>query len=145
MKRERSVGGVEGISRYLSAFGSTHAAPGHAYDGRININTAEVPVLAALLPETHAHLAAAIADYRGEMEGGTFRRSLLQPDWYRDVPGAGSLTIAPELITVSSDEFRIEAAAVLDGRRSRAAAVVRREQDPESGRWTCKVLQWEEE
>ncbi len=36
-----SVGGVEGVSRYLSVFGSTPAAPGPAYDGRININTAD--------------------------------------------------------------------------------------------------------
>jgi len=141
-----ALGGIEGISRYLSVYGlNLAAAPGPAYDGRININTADVTVLSVLLPETHVHLAQAIADYREASEGGAYRHSLLQPDWYREVPGAGDLTIDPKLITVSSDVFRIEAAAGLDNRLATISAVVRREQDPESGRWKCRVLQWDEE
>jgi general secretion pathway protein K len=142
-----AAGGIDGISRYLTVYGlNPITAPGAGgYDGRININTAGLPVLAAILPDTRGHLAPAIADYREATADNVYRHSLLQPDWYRQVPGADGLSIDPALITLSSDLFRISATASRRDRVFTATAVVRREKDEKTGRWNCKVLQWEEE
>ena len=141
-----AVGGIDAISHYLTVHGlAPMGAAGATYDGRININTADVPVLAAILPDTHVHLAQAIADYRREASGDTPLHSLLDPGWYRQVVGGGDLFIDPGLITVFSDIFRIDASAGLHDRRVTVTAVVRREKDRQTGRWGCRVLQWEEE
>lgn len=138
-----AAGDLEGISRYLTVYGTSPA--GVTFDGRINLNTAGVPVLAAILPESHSHLARAMADYRVAAADGSYLHSLNAEDWYRRVPGAGDLTIDSALTTLSSDIFKIAATAFLNGRRLSVTAVVRREKDAESGRWECRVLQWEEE
>ena len=68
---------------------------------------------------------------------------LADPQWYQDAPGCGALKIDPDLITTSSDLFRIEAAAAGGGQELTVLAVVRRAQDTESGVWTARILRYE--
>jgi len=145
MSREllEAAGGVEGIFRYLTVYGTSPTDV--TFDGRINLNTADVPVLAAILPESHSHLARAMADYRTALADTSYLHSLNADDWYRRVPGAEDLSIDSALTTLASDTFKIVATAFLNERRLSVAAVVRREKDPESDQWKCRVLQWEEE
>jgi general secretion pathway protein K len=115
-----------------------------AFDGRININTAEVPVLMALLPEENQDLAFALAEYRTEKQGDTYSHDLSSATWYKDVPGAGDIKIDPDLITTRSDLFRIETQARLNGISLAATAVVRREGRDESGQILCRILSWQQ-
>jgi general secretion pathway protein K len=136
---------VPGISKYLTVSGmSDNGNQNFTFDGKININTAEIPVLMTLLPEETQDLALAINDYRLAKSGETFVHDLSSASWYKNVPGAGDLDIAPELITTSSDLFRVEASASLSDQKMTATVVVKREKDSETGRFWCRVLSWEQ-
>ena len=133
---------MTGLSRYLTVFGLKAGENEIRYPGKININTAEMPVIAGLLPEEQEFLAPEIVAWREEKEGGEYLHELADPQWYQQVPGLGEVEIAPELITTKSDIFRIDCEAKINDTTMNAQVVVRREKDSESGRWKCRVLRW---
>jgi general secretion pathway protein K len=138
------IGLKPGISRYMTVFGlSSFGEAAETFDGKININTADLPVLTAILPVENEDLALAIYEYRQEKSGDEFVHDLNSPNWYKDAPGCGDLDIDPDLITTQSDIFSIEAVAQKEELKVEIDAVVRREKIPESGKWTCKVLSWQ--
>ena len=139
------TGELPGISSYLTVSGMTDVGGvDFTYDGKININTAEIPVLMALLPEENRDLAVAISDFRIAKSDVTFNNDLSAGvGWYKQVPGAGDIDLDPGLITNQSDFFRIEAAAGLNGVSMTATVVVKRETEAESGQIRCRILSWE--
>ncbi|MFY9941709.1 MAG: type II secretion system minor pseudopilin GspK [Desulfobacterales bacterium] len=135
--------GLPGIAGFLTVHGSPATAQSRiGYDGKININTAELPVLRALLPAEYAELAQAIVDYRLQADNEMFLHDLSLADWYQSVPGLAGIALAPQLITVASDHFRIRSTGALREVEAAVTAVVRREKNPTTGRWHCKVLSW---
>jgi len=132
------------LFNYLSVYGATAAEGGKVtYDGKININTALLPVLAAILPEDYDEFAPAILDYRVEKSDDQYINALSGLDWYKNVPGLEDLSLAPELITNASDLFRIVSTARLHGMTQTIEAVVQRETGKNSGKWRCRVLHWQ--
>jgi general secretion pathway protein K len=114
------------------------------FQGKININTAPLPVLMALVGPDYSEYAQAIYDYRAEKEDTNFVNSLVNPEWYRNIPEIpNDFQIRPELITYSSDIFRIEATATLHDMKETISIVVQREKSKESNKWRCRVLSWE--
>ena len=97
------------------------------FDGKINISTAEVAVLSALLPSENSDLAEALADFRVAKADETFTNPITNAQWYKNVPGAGGVTLSPDLITVSSDLFRIVSTAKRNERTATVTVVVQRE------------------
>ena len=134
---------IPGISEFITVYGAAVSEDRFSYSGKININTAEIPVLAALLPGENQDLALAIYEYRLENSDGVFIHDLTSPTWYKDVPGCGDIQIDARLITTQSDIFRIRATAELPGMRYAADVVVEREQDSKTGVWRCRILQWQ--
>lgn len=144
---------LAGISRFVTVHGISTELEGFAFPGLININTAEVPVLAALAAtfqeggwgiEDAQSCAAAMDEYRREtVEDEFVNQNLGNPQWYRDVPDCLGLLISEELIRIASDLFRIESTAKTNTTRATIAAVVQRTQDAESGKWYCRVISWE--
>ncbi len=135
---------LPGIAQFLTVSGMTVGrGDGVTFDGQININTAELPVLIALLAEADAELATAIDAHRLEQKGDVFVHDLSNPQWYKDVPGAGDIRIEEALITVRSDFFRITARAGLQEMKLGLTAVVKRELDPRTGQIVCRVLSLE--
>lgn len=112
------------------------------WPGRININTADLPVLAALLPPEYADLVQAWYDYRQEIVTDKDVHDFSSPKWYKGITGFGDVTLDPKLITTASDIFRIESEATLNETKTMVTAVVQRIQNGESGKWECKVLSW---
>jgi len=139
--------GVEekpGISRYMTVYGVSGAnKENFSYEGKININTAELPVLTSLLPPEDEDLAQLISEYRSETSDGEYIHDLSSLTWYKDVPGCSGIEIDPKLITTSSDLFRIESSATLHEMRIGITAVVHREKEKKTGKWKCRVLSWE--
>jgi general secretion pathway protein K len=132
------------LFNYVSVYGATQAEGGNlTYDGKININTALLPVIAAILPEDYEEFGPAISDYRVEKSNDQYINALTGLDWYKNVPGLEDLTIAPELITNTSDTFRIVSTARLHGLEQTIEAVVQRESQKKSGKWGCRVLHWQ--
>ena len=164
------------ISDFMTVYGMTHEddkskwvdGRSFKYDGMININTADIPVIATMLepppglPKEGVYmLAAAISEYREEIpEESTIQRDFSNKNWYKDVPGITNsipmpdgknkninVTIKPDLIKTTSDFFRIEATASLNELENTIVAVVHREEidkkNPLTKKWRCKVLSWE--
>ncbi len=140
------AGGATGLSSLLTVHGASAAGDGRfTFDGRINISTADVAVLSALLPTENADLAEALADHRVAKADETYTNAITNPGWYKNVPGTGGITIDPELISVASDLFRIVSTAKRHARTITVSAVVQREKEPDTGRWICKTLIWQAE
>jgi general secretion pathway protein K len=133
-----------GLASFMTVYGVTPGA-GTAFNwpGRININTADVPVIAALLGLEDQELALAIFGYRQEMMEDKDSHDFSNPKWYKEIAGLGDIAINANLVTTNSDVFRIKSEAAIDLTKTSVIAVVQRVQNPKSGKWTCNVLSWE--
>jgi general secretion pathway protein K len=130
----------------MTIYGITSAGKNtFTYKGKININTAELPVLIALLPSENEDFALLIFNYRQETTDSKYINDLSDPAWYKNAPGCSDIQIDPGLITASSDLFRIESTATLNEMETTTVAVVRRENDKKTGKWMCRVLSWQTE
>jgi general secretion pathway protein K len=137
-------GETPGLSQYMTVHGMTlGAGTTFNWPGRININTADLPVLAALLGIENEEMAQSLYDFRQEIVAGKDINDISSTKWYKDIPGFGDIAMDPKLITVSSDVFRIESEAAVNNIKSSVTAVVQRVKTPQSGKWTCKVLSWQ--
>jgi general secretion pathway protein K len=137
------INGQPGIADYTTVQGMTGKGAGKfTYDGKININTAPLPVLAAILPAENSDLAQEIFDYRNEMSESTYVNDLSDPEWYRNVPGCGDITIDPKLITISSDLFQIKTIATRSNKKLTVISSIKREKDDKTGQWTFRILNW---
>jgi general secretion pathway protein K len=116
------------------------------YEGQININTADLPVLMALLPSEAADFAKNLYDFRIlKADEDTYVNDLNNPDWYKNVPGFTTMPIEDSLLTVKSDFFRITATASRHKTKLTVSAVIQREKNEKSGKWECKILNWQTE
>jgi general secretion pathway protein K len=115
---------------------------GLTFDGKININTASQAVIAALLPEGKEGLAAEIAAYRKDMLESSYVNDLNETNWYKKVPGCEDLVIKPELVTFSSDFFRIDSVAVMNsgGGLGESVIIQRVKNNEKQGAIECRVL-----
>lgn len=143
------AGKLQGIRDYLTVYGMTRAKTAvegreYAFEGRININTAELPIIAAMLPSEDISYAQSIVAYREEKEDGEYLHDLSQKTWYKNAPDIPEdLVIDDKLVTLTSDEFRITATARLEKAERTVEALVRREQEPKTGSWMCRVIVWQ--
>ncbi|UCE55294.1 MAG: general secretion pathway protein GspK [Desulfobacterales bacterium] len=131
-----------GISQFLTVHGVADSGTSFTYPGRININTAELPVIAALMPIGSEDRAEALIEYRQEAIESEERPDFSNPGWYKEIPEFGDVNINPKLIITSSDIFRIESEATLYDLKLKTTAVVQRIRDTKTGKWTCKTLSW---
>jgi len=140
------AGGVSGISNYMTVFGMSETGNNKfTYEGKININTADLPVLAAIVPAENPELAQAIYDYRLETSNDEYIHDLSSTTWYKQVPGLSDVEIDAKIITTASDFFRIESIGTLHEINMKITAIVEREQNKKTGKWECRVLSWKTE
>lgn len=132
------------VSDLLTVHGAVLAGnQEYTFDGRININTADLLVLSAVLPDGYETYAQDMVDYRLESDAEGYINDLSSLTWYKDIPGLEDVTIDADIITNVSDLFRITATATLDEAVLTTVAVVLRETIDKTGKWRCKVLYWE--
>jgi len=143
-----NAGGFDVFAGLITVHGMIPDAGGKkfTFPGKININTADLYVLAAMLPQEEAYLAQEIITYREEMIDGNYTHTdLSKPTWYKNANGLEDVTIEEGLITTSSDFFRITAIAELNKVTSSAIAIIYRQKVKKTGKYVCKVLSWETE
>jgi len=139
------AGGVPGIGKYMTVFGMSVAQDNRfTFKGTININTADYPVIASILPVEDEFLAQAIYEYREEMSDDKFIHDLTGKTWYQNAPGCSDVVIDPALIMTQSDLFRITSTASLSDMKMSISAVVQRIRIEKTGQWYCKILNWQE-
>ena len=126
----------------MTVHGAKASGDEFAFSGKININTAELPVLAALLPLENQDLIDALKDFREAALETEESPDFSNPGWYKEIPGFGDINLNTNLITVSSDIFRIESEAKLQDQTLMTTAVVERVKDAKTGKWYCKILSW---
>ncbi|RJQ68477.1 MAG: general secretion pathway protein GspK [Desulfobacteraceae bacterium] len=140
------AGGVAGLQQYITVYGAEKAADEKfTFAGKVNINTAELPVLAALLPLESADFASLLVEYREATSGSLYTNDVTRIDWYKNVPGLAGLEIDPGVVSVSSHVFRLTATASLNNVRVVTTAVVERVKPLETDPWQCKILNWKTE
>jgi general secretion pathway protein K len=132
---------IPGISGHLTVHGAD--GTGLAFPGRINLSTAELPVLFALVPAENNDLVETLDELRRDMISGKQTVNLKDPNWFAQIPGLADLKLDPKVITASSDVFRVESTATLHDADVTITAVVQRVQAPKAGKWTCRILSWQ--
>lgn len=136
-------GDMPGIERFLTVYGAQPGSgTGFSFPGRININTAELPVLLALLPQESAELVRTLYELRQEAGAGEQVYDFSDPAWYKTLPGLSDVNLDARLIATASDVFRIEATASESAVTATVTAVVERVKNTRTGEWTCRILTW---
>ncbi len=120
----------------------------YRYKGRININTAEVEIIKALLPQGMEKLALDFVEFREQKseEGDIFVNSL-DKGWYKKVIALSEKEKKKfeRVITYSSNIFKVESTGVENSSKIKLAAWIQRERQKESGTWICRIIQMERE
>jgi len=114
-------GEKQGIAQYLSTQG----------DGKININTADILILRSLSDEIDQERAEDMVAYRENEDN-----DLLDPKWYKNVPGMTDVNIPDSLITTSSTYFKITSEGFKGSMRKKIEATVERKEK------TLQILSW---
>lgn len=139
---------LQGLSQFVTVFGNAPlGATGTSYSdsGKININTAPMPVILSLLPSESEDVAQAIIDYREARDGEEYTHDLSSPTAMVASVGLADTDIDFSLFASTSDIYQIVATGSLERMKTTVTAVVRREQDPDTGKWVCRVLSWKAE
>ena len=115
----------------------------YSYSGRININTAPVPVIAAILPFGKQDLAVKIAEFRMERhdENDEFINDLNIKGWYAQLADLSQAEKSQidSIISYSSHIFSVRASASINGQTLVLKNVILRQKNTE-GQWQCKSL-----
>jgi general secretion pathway protein K len=137
-------GDVPGLSRYVTAHGATGSrAQELRFDGKINLNTAEESVIAAILPIEYQSLAASIVTFRQERIAEEDAEALKQAAWYKSAPGCADLELPAALITTSSDRFRVVARVTGDQHPHEVTAIVQCRRSGAAPTQKCQILRYE--
>ncbi len=118
---------VHGLSLQRSAY------PRFSYPGKININTASLPVLEALLPQGMEGMAQDLVAFRKETsENGDVFVNRLDKGWYKKVIALSKKEQKrfDRMITYESHVFRVESSARKNDARVSFVAFVRRNLRP---------------
>ena len=133
-----------GIADSLTVYGM---APGSGtsftFTGKININTAPLPVLVSMLPSENTDLALAFFEWRQEAASSKDAPDLSDPTWYKNIAGFSAMNLDTKLITTASDIFRIISAAKVNDSVLTTTAVVQRLKSEKTGKWSCKLLSYQ--
>lgn len=98
-------------------------------DGKININTAPLPVIKSFDPLISDELLDKLNEFRQDEANG---ESLSDLTWYKSVAGwPGDITLKPELMTVKSKYFQVTAIGKSDTLSRSVVAVAERSSDSE--------------
>jgi len=136
------------LEALFTVFGATEKTAGatskkYSFPGKININTAPLPVVAAILPFGKQDLAQTICDYRLHRADGesNYTNDLSLKGWYADIAGltAKEKQQMEKIITYASNGFSIESHARMNDRSLVLKSVVLRKKD-KNGKWYCKTL-----
>lgn len=133
-----------GIPDSLTVYGMTPGSgTSFTFSGKINVNTAPLPVLVSMLPSENADMALAFFEWRQEAASGKDAPDLSDPSWYKNIAGFSAMNLDKNLITTASDIFRIISEAKVNDYVLTTTAVVQRSKDEKTGKWECKILSYQ--
>ncbi len=120
----------------------------YQYMGRVNINTANLDVIKALLPEGMEELGSDLVDFKSQKseDGDVFVNSL-DKGWYKKVIDLSQKEQKnfERIISYSSNIFKVECIGKENNSKVKLACWMERKKQKESGKWICKIIQMERE
>ena len=138
------------IEKYFTVYGlddKKNEQGRYTYAGKININTAPLQVLKALMPEGMDHLAQDLYDFRVNKasEDGQFN-NLLETNWFERVVDFSEKekSAFKKKIRYSTQVFRITCHVGQGDETINISAVVERRKQKAAGKWGCRILQLEQ-
>jgi len=130
------------IPSYVTVYGQTTDKNSVTYPGKININSADRGVLRLLMKDDYSDVISDVMEYRDERndDGGCFNdlRSLRS---YEDHFGK---IFYNDIITTKSNLFRVDSTATINKTRKTVRAILLREKDPKTKRWTCEMISFQD-
>ncbi|MCP3940079.1 MAG: general secretion pathway protein GspK [Desulfobacteraceae bacterium] len=136
-----------GFEDLFTVYGLDDAASSgksYAFSGKININTAPVDVLAALLPSGMEELAGNMVEFREEKpEKDTVFINLLSKGWYERVIKLSEKQkkTFDSMIRYDSNLFKVKCTAQKRDTKVIVSAFLKRERDKETNQWMCRIIQ----
>ena len=132
----------------FTVYGLSYEISGEKYQfpGQININTAPVEIIKALLPEDRQYLAESIVEFREQKsENNEIFIHPLEKGWVEKVIKleAKEKKEFDRVIRYSSDFFKVVCQVSQHDAQGLWIAYLKREKNKLSGKWTCRVLQVE--
>ncbi len=123
---------------------TTGEAGRFSFPGKININTASVEVLSAMLPSGMEDQAPALVDFRLEKEPDSDGFiNALDKGWYEQViqlSGKEKQSF-DDIVTYSSHLFRATAVASVHEHTITLTGIIKREKHEKTGAWICRLLE----
>ncbi|MCA1794048.1 MAG: general secretion pathway protein GspK [Desulfotignum sp.] len=116
------------------------------YPGRININTAGIDVLKALLPRGMDGFAQDLLDYRAQKsEDGEMFVNPLDKGWYNRVIdlSATEKESFDRMIRYDSNIFKAISTGRLNQAEVTISAYIKRQQQEKTNQWICRIIQME--
>jgi general secretion pathway protein K len=118
----------EGIINYITVLGD---------DGKINLNTAQLPVLQALSSEMTFGLAQDLLDFREERQ---HKEVLATTGWYRQVSGFPSaINLGNDVLKVTGNYFNIRVTAVFHQYSRTGTGILLRAENQEQTMLSWKI------
>jgi hypothetical protein len=96
-----------------------------------------------MLPSENADMALAFFEWRQEAASGKDAPDLSNPAWYKNIAGFSTMNLDKNLITTTSDIFRIVSEAKVNDSVLTTTAVVQRSQSEKTGKWSCQILSYQ--
>ena len=118
----------------------------YQYVGKVNLNTANLDVIKALLPEGMEKLGIEIVDFRSQKsENGDLFVNSLDKGWYKKVIDLSQKEQKKfeRVISYSSNIFKVECVGKENNSKVKLACWIERKKQKESGKWICKIIQIE--
>jgi len=138
----RQLFNAVGISSYVTVYGQSDSKNSVTYPGKININTADMGVLRLLIKEGDEDYLPDVIEHRDERnEDGGCMNELSSLGAYESMFGK---IFYNDLITTQSHLFRVDSTATIDQTTKTVTAVLYRQQDPKTKRWTCEIVSYKD-
>lgn len=134
---------IPGIAESFTVYGADPAKKNPVeYPGKINMGSAPLEVIRALMPVGSEDLAESILEYREEREEDYFLNPINDANWFLNAPGCADLEIDANLLTSVSDYFEITCTAKQQEFVKTVKAVVLRKKANNSQDYICEILAW---
>lgn len=115
-----------------------------SFPGKININTAGIEVLSAMLPSGMEDQAPALVDFRLEKSSDSDGFiNALDKEWYGQVIqlSGEERQSFDDIVTYSSHLFSATAVADVHGHTITLTGIIKREKHEKTSAWTCRLLE----
>lgn len=131
------------VPKYVTVYGQSTSNNSVTYPGLINVNTADMGVLRLLIKDGYEDILMDVIEYRDERndDGGCFNDLQDVGAYKRQF---GEKVFYSDIMTTQSHLFRVDSTATINKTKKTVTAILLRQQDPKTKRWTCEIVSFKD-